>query len=98
LIPVIYSALQNHERIVISTHTTHLQSQLMLHEIAKLNLILPFEFNVQILKGKKNYIDVKRFYRFLKNKQNDAYPLIIFKAKLIVWLTETNTGLFSDLN
>lgn len=98
LIPVIYSALQNHERIVISTHTTHLQSQLMLHEIAKLNLILPFELNVQILKGKKNYIDVKRFYRFLKNKRNDAYPLIIFKAKLIVWLTETNTGLFSDLN
>ena len=98
LIPVIYSALHNHERIVISTHTTHLQSQLMLHDMAKLKLILPFKFNVQILKGKKNYIDVKRFYRFLKNKRNDAYPLIIFKAKLIVWLTETNTGLFSDLN
>src|SRR5699024_8782283 len=54
--------------------------------------------NVQILQGKKNYIDIKRFYNFLKNKRNDTYPLIIFKAKLIVWLTETNTGLFSDLN
>src|SRR5699024_262763 len=54
--------------------------------------------NVQILQGKKNYIDIKRFYNFLKNKRNDTYPLIIFKAKLIVWLTETNNGLFSDLN
>src|SRR5699024_12828126 len=77
---------------------TQLQSQLFWNDILKLKEVFPFKFNVQILQGKKNYIDIKRFYNFLKNKRNDTYPLIIFKAKLIVWLTETNTDLFSDLN
>lgn len=98
LIPAIYESVQNEERIIISTHTTQLQSQLMYEDIANLKKVLPISFNVQILKGKKNYIDIKRFYRFMKNKRNDTYPLVILKAKLIVWLTETETGLFSDVN
>lgn len=98
LIPVIYEAIEKSERLVISTHTTQLQTQLMLQDIQKLKKVLPFDFNVQVLKGKKNYLDLKRFYNFLQNKRNDTYPLIILKAKIIVWLTETNTGMFSDLN
>lgn len=98
LIPSIYQSVQTNERVVISTYTTHLQSQLMYQEIETLKEILPFSFNVQILKGRKHYLDLKRFYRFLKNKRNDTYPLVILKAKIIVWITETETGQFSDLN
>src|SRR5699024_5524493 len=89
---------QTKERVVLSTHTTLLQVLLFSNAIRELKEVFPLIVNVQILKSKKNYIDIKRFYNFLKNKRNDTYPLIIFKAKLIVWLTETNTGLFSDLN
>lgn len=98
LIPAIYQAVQTNERVVISTYTTHLQAQLMYQDIKTLKKIMPFSFNVLILKGRKHYLDLKRFYRFLKNKRNDTYPLVILKAKIIVWLTETETGQFSNLN
>src|SRR5699024_12844116 len=87
LIPAIYEAVQTKERVVLSTHTTQLQSRLFWNDILKLKEVFPFKFNVQILQGKKNYIDIKRFYNLLKNKRNDNYQLIIFKDKLFLLIS-----------
>src|SRR5699024_11478553 len=82
LIPAIYEAVQTKERVVLSTHTTQLQSLLFWNDILKLKKVFPFKFNVQILQGKNNYIHIKRFYIFLINYINDNYTLLIFKYTL----------------
>src|SRR5699024_1297507 len=63
LIPAIYEALQMNERVVISTHTTQLQSQLLEEEIPLLRKLIAWPFNVALLKGKQHYLSLEKFAR-----------------------------------
>lgn len=93
LIPAIYEALQMNERVVISTHTTQLQSQLLEEEIPLLRKLIAWPFNVALLKGKQHYLSLEKFARELSPvKQNNHYDLALTKAIILVWLTETETG------
>ncbi|WP_267128985.1 ATP-dependent DNA helicase DinG [Radiobacillus deserti] len=92
LIPAIYHAVSTRKRVVISTHLTQLQTQLLEKEIPLLTQSLPFPFEVALLKGKQHYLSLKRFEAELNNKDYDNYDLTLTKAILLVWLTETKTG------
>ena len=47
-------------RVVISTHTISLQEQLIGRDIPFLNSVLPIEFSAVLVKGRGNYISLRR--------------------------------------
>ncbi|MRH42430.1 ATP-dependent DNA helicase DinG [Aquibacillus halophilus] len=92
LIPASYQAYIGQERVVISTHLTQLQTQLLEKEIPVLKSLLPFEIKTALIKGKQHYLSLKRFEKELISVQQDNYDITLTKAILLVWLTETLTG------
>jgi len=92
LIPAIYEAVRTNDRIVISTYTTQLQTQLMEEEIPIIRKFIDHPFNIALLKGKSHYISLERFTHELANQPHDNYDIALTKAMLLIWLTETETG------
>ncbi|WP_106497430.1 ATP-dependent DNA helicase DinG [Lentibacillus sp. Marseille-P4043] len=92
LLPAVYEAIQTNKRIVISTYTTQLQSQLLDEEIPLIHKLVSFPFHVALLKGKQHYISLEKFEHELSSEQQDNYDIVLTKAMLLVWLTETETG------
>lgn len=58
-------------RVVISTHTISLQEQLVGRDIPFLNSVLPIEFSAVLVKGRGNYISLRR----LKGAQGRAHAM-----------------------
>ncbi|TFJ93834.1 ATP-dependent DNA helicase DinG [Lentibacillus salicampi] len=92
LLPAIYEAVSRNKKIVISTYTTQLQSQLLDEEIPLMHQLVSFPFHVALLKGKQHYISLDKFERVLASEESDNYDVALTKAMLLVWLTETETG------
>ncbi|MBM7569853.1 ATP-dependent DNA helicase DinG [Aquibacillus albus] len=92
LVPAIYESVSNKKRIVISTHLTQLQAQLFEKEIPLIKKLLPFDFTIELLKGKQHYLSLKRFEKELQSLGQDNYDITLTKAILLIWLTETVTG------
>lgn len=95
LMPAAYEIQYGH-RFLISTSTTALQSQLLDHEIKHLRDIIPWNINVVSLKGNHHYIDLDKFARTLKNPQNEYTQLV--QMRILVWLSQTETGDLDELN
>jgi ATP-dependent DNA helicase DinG len=49
-------------RIVISTHTISLQEQLIRKDLPLLNSVIPREFSAVLVKGRRNYISLRRLH------------------------------------
>ncbi|MDR2642303.1 MAG: DEAD/DEAH box helicase [Planctomycetaceae bacterium] len=49
-------------RVIISTHTISLQEQIMEKDIPFLRSVLPFEFTAVLVKGRSNYLCLRRFF------------------------------------
>lgn len=75
LVPAILAATANQGRrddegeplpkrkpIIISTHTISLQEQLIGRDIPFLNSVLPVEFSAVLVKGRSNYVSLRRLY------------------------------------
>ena len=96
LIPAMIWAETNKERIVISTGTINLQHQLIEKDIPTAESILPFKLKTVLLKGRQNYLCLRRFQSVLEEKDlftEDAELLDTIKE----WSDVTNTGSRSDL-
>jgi predicted DnaQ family exonuclease/DinG family helicase len=91
LLPAAHFAVQNGERVVISTNTINLQDQLCLKDIPDLQKILPFEFRAALLKGRSNYICLRRLAA-LRHAGNLSIDELRVLAKVLVWLPSTMTG------
>ncbi|RIU96199.1 ATP-dependent DNA helicase DinG [Oceanobacillus picturae] len=92
ILPAIYDAVISGQRLVISTFTTQLQTQLLEEEIPLIRSLLPFSFKATLLKGKSHYISLEKFERELLSTDKDNYDITLTKAMILVWLTETQTG------
>lgn len=92
LISAIYEAVKTKRRIIISTYTTQLQTQLLEEEIPLIQKLVSFPFKTTLIKGKSNYISLEKFERELKSEHQDNYDIVLTKAMILVWLTETDTG------
>src|SRR5690625_854078 len=93
LIPALYKAVTDGQRIVLSTYTTQLQAQLLNNEIPVLEKVLPFPFSVAMLKGQRHYLSLERFAFELNEQTVDTnYDIALTKAMILVWITETDTG------
>ena len=96
LIPMAY-LVQKGRPVVISTATIALQSQLQKTINHTLNEEFGFGFNSVILKGKNHYLDLNRFLLSLLIDDGNKQSQFI-KAKILIWLTETDTGDLDELN
>src|SRR5699024_7544114 len=92
LLPVVHEALKTEKRIVISTYTTQLQSQLLEEEIPLTASLIPYPFKVALLKGKRHYISLEKLAYELNQTNENNYDFTLTKAMLLVWITETTTG------
>ncbi len=87
-------------RIIISTHTISLQEQLLSKDIPLLNSILPREFSAVLVKGRGNYLSIRRMQSALKrsatlfDQESDTLEL----RQIRDWSLNTNDGSLSDLD
>lgn len=92
LIPAIYEAVRTNKRLIISTYTTQLQTQLLDEEIPLIRKLASFPFKAALLKGKHHYLSLEKFEYELTSTEQNNYDIALTKAMILVWLTETNTG------
>ena len=95
LVPSLARAVRHKERVVVSTHTHTLQEQLMSKDLPGLAQ-LPWDFKACLLKGRSNYISLRRWRRYLAEPCENAEELR-FKLKVLVWLHTTESGDRSEL-
>ncbi len=87
-------------RVVISTHTISLQEQLLNKDIPFLRSVIPFEFTAVLVKGRRNYISLRR----LQNAMNRCDTLFsqdeeFHQLRAIEsWAKTTNDGSLAELD
>jgi len=97
LIPAAAHAAANGSRVVISTATINLQEQLAGKDIPALQALLPpdGELRACLLKGRRNYLCLRRFEALRAGALNDDEARIA--SRILIWLTHTETGDRSEL-
>jgi ATP-dependent DNA helicase DinG len=99
LIPAIYWARRNEERVVVSTNTINLQEQLIHKDIPLLARALPIEFSAMLVKGRGNYLCLRKLEAVKEAPtlyaEEDEKELV---DALISWAGQTATGDIADLN
>jgi ATP-dependent DNA helicase DinG len=86
-------------RIVISTHTINLQEQLISKDIPFLNAIIPYEFSTVLVKGRGNYVSLRRLglaaerarSMFAEDEEREQL------AQLVRWARNARDGSISEL-
>lgn len=97
LIPSLWWAKKNGEKVIVATHTITLQEQIFFKDLPSLSGILPFTFNTALLKGRSNYICLKSFKEQKSSLQHLSPRERLERAITLSWLEETNIGEFGEL-
>ncbi|HAD57976.1 MAG TPA: helicase [Planctomycetaceae bacterium] len=107
LIPAILAARQRRERdnkckrIIVSTHTISLQEQLINKDIPFLQAVLPVEFSAVLVKGRNNYISLRRGQKAAqRSTQQMMFEMDGQRqlSQIMHWATQTTDGSRSDLS
>ncbi|MCX8061121.1 MAG: exonuclease domain-containing protein, partial [Anaerolineales bacterium] len=97
LIPASLWSIQNQTRVVISTNTINLQDQLINKDIPDLIAALGLELRAVVVKGRSNYLCLRRFENLYRRRPQNADEARLL-AKILVWLQFTETGDRAELN
>ena len=97
LVPAIYFATKNGERVVVSTNTINLQDQLIQKDLPDLQQVLPLPFRATVVKGRSNYLCLQRLGT-LRRRTDLSLSETLALIKVLVWLPTTVTGDQSELN
>jgi ATP-dependent DNA helicase DinG len=100
LVPAILGATQSGRKVVVSTHTISLQEQLLQKDLPFLRAVMPEEFSAVLVKGRGNYISLRRLdaavtragATFQRPEEFDQLSAIR------VWAGQTRDGSRSDLS
>ena len=100
LVPSILAAVEQKKKIVISTHTIALQEQLLRKDLPFLRSVMPQEFSAVLVKGRSNYISLRRLDvagaratgTFQKQEEFDQL------GEIKLWANRTTDGSRSDLD
>ncbi len=99
LLPVIRRVVEHGERVVIATHTISLQEQLVEKDIPLLNAVIPEEFSSVLVKGRGNYVSLRRLklaaerQERLFGREDDKHALLSVED----WARTTTDGSISSL-
>ncbi|MEN6478662.1 MAG: helicase C-terminal domain-containing protein, partial [Anaerolineales bacterium] len=91
LLPAMRFAVQNGRRVLISSNTINLQDQLYNKDLPDLQRILKEPFHAALLKGRTNYICLRRLAAFRRSRQMTADDVRVL-AKILAWLPQTTSG------
>ena len=91
LVPAVDYAVRNGCHVVISTNTINLQDQLYLKDIPDLQRILDRPFRAMVLKGRSNYLCLRRLALFRRSERLNTDQVRVL-AKIMAWLPVTRTG------
>jgi ATP-dependent DNA helicase DinG len=98
LVPLILAAIEQDRQVVISTYTISLQEQLMYKDIPFLQKIMPKPFRAALVKGRTNYLCLRRLAR---TRQMEGDLLQPGKTKELdaieQWAKLTQEGSLQDL-
>ncbi len=98
LIPAIYWAARNKERVAISTNTINLQEQLIFKDIPFLQSVLPVPFKAVLVKGRHNYICLQKVDLLQKEGEHLIETEERAELKIICdWAARTSDGSRADL-
>jgi predicted DnaQ family exonuclease/DinG family helicase len=102
LVPAVHHAVAAGERVVIATNTITLQEQLFAKDIPFMRSWLPFDFKAALLKGRANYVSLRRWNRYLNAPSRRAdgswFPEEVkFKLRMLVWLAQSPHGDRSEI-
>ncbi len=100
LVPAILAAAETGKKVVVSTHTISLQEQLLEKDIPLLQAVMPQEFSAVLVKGRSNYISLRRLdaargragLTFGKTEEFDQL------GEIKLWSGRTKDGSRSDLD
>ncbi|MDG2207785.1 MAG: helicase C-terminal domain-containing protein [Pirellulales bacterium] len=87
-------------RIIVSTHTISLQEQLLGKDLPLLNSVIPREFTTVLVKGRRNYLSLRRLQSARSRSASLFHEPKEFDAlqKLDRWSQVTRDGSRSDLD
>lgn len=102
LIPSIIFSVKTGEQIFVSTNTKTLQDQIYFKDMKQIENIFTsldpeFKFSYSKVKWRRNYISLLLFFEFAKKDFFEEFE-IIFIAKILFWLLETETGELDELS
>jgi ATP-dependent DNA helicase DinG len=100
LVPAILAAVEQKKKVVVSTHTISLQEQLLQKDLPFLRAVMPEEFSAVLVKGRSNYISLRRLdaavaragATFQKQEEFDQL------SEIRLWSRKTIDGSRSDLD
>ncbi len=100
LVPAIVAAVESKKKVVVSTHTISLQEQLLDKDLPFLRAVMPHEFTAALVKGRRNYIGLRRLEAAVSRatglfgRPEDLDAL----AEIRFWAARTVDGSRSDLD
>jgi DNA polymerase-3 subunit epsilon/ATP-dependent DNA helicase DinG len=98
LIPSILWATANHTPVVISTNTKNLQGQLFTKDIPRIREILDTPFAVAMIKGRQNYLCLRKFHHLLRHATGELDTRQRRQmAGVLVWAGHTRSGDLSEV-
>jgi ATP-dependent DNA helicase DinG len=98
LLPAVYWARRNRQRVLISTNTINLQQQLCNKDIPFLQRVLDEPFRAVLVKGRQNYMCLRKLHQQAADSQlhlEDEYEDL---QMLLQWAQQTGTGDRADLS
>jgi ATP-dependent DNA helicase DinG len=105
LVPAILAAAdveegQKPRRVVVSTHTISLQEQLMGKDLPLLNAVIPLEFSAVLVKGRHNYLSLRRMRNAAVRADSLFHDAEEFRQlrSLVGWANETEDGSLAALD
>lgn len=99
LIPAILYAVARNKKAVICTHTINLQEQLTEKDLPMLARVLPVKFNYTMLKGRGNYLCVRRLAKAMQQADGlFTSPEIEELKRIFEWSQKTEDGSLSDFD
>ena len=97
LVPSMLWALENKERVVISTGTINLQQQLAEKDIPQAEKIIGKKIKSILVKGRQNYVCLRRLSEMGAERDLFSEETEVFD-KIASWAKESKTGSKSDLS
>jgi len=98
LVPAVCWATAREEKVAIATHTINLQEQLWEKDIPLLRSFLPMKFEAALVKGRNNYLCLRKWQGLWSDLDNLRPEERMELAAVLTWLSETVSGDRAELS
>ncbi len=89
LVPSVLLSLKGGHPVIVSTHTIHLQDQIMRKDIPELNNCFRGAIRSALIKGRNHYLCFRKWeWEYENGDHDDAF----FMARILPWVCETEDG------